>query len=70
MRYFYLNLQSCVRPLNIAILKWINNQKIGYEHGVNVIIADFINNGFNFCDIVIHLNYKFLKILKSTHAFA
>ncbi|XP_026822274.1 PI-PLC X domain-containing protein 3 [Rhopalosiphum maidis] len=70
MRYFYLNLQSCCRPLNVAIPKWINNQKTGYEHGVNVIIADFINtNGFNFCDIVVHLNYKCLKTLKNTPGF-
>jgi len=70
MRNFYLNLQSCCRPLNIEIPKWINNQKSGYEHGVNVIIADFINsNGFNFCDIVVHLNYKCLKTSKYTHGF-
>lgn len=70
MRNFYLNLQSCCRPLNIEIPKWINNQKSGYKHGVNVIIADFINsNGFNFCDIVVYLNYKCLKTSKYTHGF-
>lgn len=70
MRYFYSNLQNCCRSLNIAIPKWISKQKIGNEHGVNVIIADFINNnGFNFCDIVVHLNYKCLKTLNNIHGF-
>lgn len=68
LRYFYLNLQKCCCPLNIVLPKWINNQKTGHKHGVNVIIADFINmKEFNFCDIVIKLNYKYLKTIKSIH---
>ncbi|VVC40810.1 Phosphatidylinositol-specific phospholipase C, X domain,PLC-like phosphodiesterase, TIM beta/alpha-barrel [Cinara cedri] len=62
LRYFYLNLQTCCYPLNIKLPTWIINQKAGSDHGVNVIIADFINTyGFNFCDIVIQLNYKYLN---------
>lgn len=62
LKYFYSNLQQCCLPLNIMLPEWINNQKAGHKHGVNVIIADFINtNGFDFCDIVIRLNYKYLK---------
>lgn len=65
LRYFNLNLQTCCHPLNIMLPKWINKQKSGCEHGVNVIIADFINmEGFYFCDIVICLNYKYLQIFK------
>jgi len=68
LRYFYLNLQKCCYPLNIVLPKWINNQVAGNEHGVNVIIADFINmKEFNFCDNVIRLNYKYLD--KNTHDF-
>lgn len=66
MRYFYLNLQTCCLPLNNFLPNWITNQKSGHKHGVNVIIADFISmNGFNFCNIVIQLNYKHLKIIKN-----
>lgn len=64
LRYFYLNLQTCCYPLNNKLPTWITNQKAGYNHGVNVIIADFINTrGFNFCDTVIQLNYKYLKTM-------
>lgn len=70
LRHFYSNLQSCCHSLNIILPKWIHNQKAGCKHGVNVIIADFINmNGLNFCDIVIQLNYKYLKTLKSVALF-
>jgi len=70
LRYFYLNLQKCCCPLNIVLPKWINNQRAGYEHGVNVIIADFIDmKKFNFCEIVIQLNYKYLNIIKNAHDF-
>jgi len=62
LQHFNLNLQKCVLPLNNILYKWIGNQKIGRKHGVNVIIADFINmNGFNFCNNVIQLNYNYLK---------
>lgn len=64
LRHFYSNLRSCSHSLNVLLPKWIDNQYAGSEHGVNVIIADFINsNGFNFCDIVIKLNYKYLKAI-------
>jgi len=70
LRYFYLNLQKCCCPLNIVLPKWINNQRAGYDHGVNVIIADFIDmKGFNFSEIVIQLNYKYLNIIKNPHDF-
>lgn len=70
LRYFNSNLLICCHPLNIILPKWINNQKAGCKHGVNVIIADFINmNGFNFCDIVIQLNYEYLKTLKNVALF-
>lgn len=66
LRYFYLNLQQCCCPLNIILPKWINNQRAGYKHGVNVLIADFINmTEFNFCNIVIQLNYKYLNTIKN-----
>lgn len=69
LRHFFSNLQKCCRPLNIAIPTWINKQKAANRHGVNVIIADFINlNGFDFCDIVIRLNYKYLNVIKYTHS--
>lgn len=67
LRHFYSNLQKCCLPLNDVLPQWINNQKSGKKHGVNVIIADFINtNGFNFSDIVIGLNYKYLNTVKYT----
>lgn len=62
LRHFYLSLQTCCHPLNIVLPKWISIQKTGFEYGVNVIIADFINtNEFNFCNVVIQLNYKYLS---------
>lgn len=65
LRHINSNLQCCCHPLSILLPKWINNQKTGYKYGVNVIIADFINmNGFNFCNIVIKLNYKYLKNMR------
>lgn len=66
LRHINLNLRTCCHPLNILLPKWINNQKAGYKHGVNVIIADFINmDGFNFCNIVIKLNYKYLNTIRN-----
>lgn len=63
-RHFYSNLKNCCKSLNILLPKWINDQKSGCNHGVNIIIADFIRmDGFNFCDIVIKLNYKKLKTM-------
>lgn len=70
LRHFYLNLQKCCSPLNTVLPKWINNQRAGYEHGVNIIIADFIDMmEFNFCDIVIQLNYNYLDIIKNIYRF-
>uniref|UniRef100_A0A8D8VD77 PI-PLC X domain-containing protein 3 n=2 Tax=Cacopsylla melanoneura TaxID=428564 RepID=A0A8D8VD77_9HEMI len=53
---------KCARPCNTVVKSWIAKKQPG-EHGVNVIIADFISmDGFEFCSTVIALNRKLLGV--------
>lgn len=65
IRHFFGNLKkSCAVPCLNTVLPWINDQHPGRYHGVNVIIADFVElNNAVFSKTIIDLNYK-LEIQK------
>lgn len=54
---FYSNLKDKMcSPYYKRINDWIYEQYTGYEHGLNIVIRDFIDE--NFIDYVIKLNYN------------